>query len=167
MGASFVAGQVALMRPIPDNAVHLTPAHVKEKARLLQIVWDDSSIGEIQRYMVLTRLVAVEFLPFDICPRFWILQSRPRQVRDDNGLIVAGGFQYQESADFALYKFDKNGNKLWGKLYGEPNAFLMNKSVIPTRDGGYFINCQKSKAYNISTETDQIYVIKTDPDGDF
>lgn len=86
---------------------------------------------------------------------------------NDNSLIVTGGYQLTYSAQSALYKFDKNGNKLWEKLYAEFATYLFNKTVIPTSDGGYFINCQKSKAYNTSPETDQIYIFKTDDKGEF
>lgn len=86
---------------------------------------------------------------------------------NDNSLIVTGGYQLTYSAQSALYKFDKNGNKLWGKLYPEFATYLFNKTVIPTKDGGYMINAQKSRAYNSSFETDQIYIFKTDNEGAF
>jgi len=85
----------------------------------------------------------------------------------DNSLIVTGGYQLTYSSQSALYKFDKNGNKLFEKLYGEFATYLINKTVIPTSDGGYMINCQKSKAYNSSGEVDQIYIFKTDDKGEF
>jgi hypothetical protein len=86
---------------------------------------------------------------------------------NDNSLIVTGGYQLTYSAQSALYKFDKNGNKLWGKLYAEFATYLFNKTVIPTSDGGYIINTQKAKANNTSPETDQIYIFKTDDKGEF
>lgn len=86
---------------------------------------------------------------------------------NDQSLIVSGGYELLYSAQSALYKFDKNGNKLWEKLYAEFATYLFNKTVIPTSDGGYIINSQKSKAYNNSGETDQIYIFKTDDKGEF
>ncbi len=86
---------------------------------------------------------------------------------NDNSLIVAGGYELTYSAQSALYKFDKNGNQLWEKLYEEFSAYLFNKTVIPTSDGGFIINSQKSKPYNSAPETDQIYIFKTDDKGDF
>ena len=86
---------------------------------------------------------------------------------NDNNLIITGGYQLTYTAQSALYKFDKNGNKLWEKLYAEFNTQLFNKTVIPTSDGGYIINVQKSKAYNTPPETDQIYIFKTDDKGEF
>jgi hypothetical protein len=66
-----------------------------------------------------------------------------------------------------MYKFDKAGNKLWEKLYPEFATYIFNKTVIPTNDGGYIINAQKSKAYNNYLETDQIYIFKTNDIGEF
>ena len=86
---------------------------------------------------------------------------------NDNALIVAGGYQLTYSAQASLYKFDKNGNKLWGKLYEEFATYLFSKTVIPVNDGGYLINAQKAKAYNTYPETDQIYIFKTDDKGQF
>ena len=86
---------------------------------------------------------------------------------NDNSLVVAGGYQLTYSAQSALYKFDKSGNKIWGKLYPEFATYLFNKTVIPTSDGGYLINAQKGKAYNNFPETDQIYLFKTDDKGEF
>lgn len=86
---------------------------------------------------------------------------------NDNSLIVTGGYLLSYSSQAALYKFDKNGSKLWEKLYPEFATYMFNKTVIPTGDGGYIINSQKSKAYNTSPETDQIYIFKTDDKGEF
>jgi hypothetical protein len=86
---------------------------------------------------------------------------------NDNSLIIAGGDKQINSAYFALCKFDKNGTKLWEKFANESNTFLNNKTVIPTSDGGYIINTQKSRAYNAIPETDWIYIFKTDDKGEF
>ena len=86
---------------------------------------------------------------------------------NDQGLVVTGGFEFTYSAQSALYKFDKNGNKLWERLYPEFATYLLNKTVIGTSDGGYIMNVQKSKAYNSSGERDQIYIFKTDDLGKF
>lgn len=86
---------------------------------------------------------------------------------NDNALIVTGGYQLTYSAQSALYKFDKNGNRLWEKFYEEFATYFFNKTVIPTHDNGFIINSQKSKAYNSPGETDQIYIFKTDDKGDF
>jgi hypothetical protein len=85
----------------------------------------------------------------------------------DGNLIVTGGYELTYTAQSAIYKFDKNGAKLWGKLYSEFGTYLFNKAVIPTSDGGYIINCQKAKTYNAPSERDQIYIFKTDNNGEF
>lgn len=86
---------------------------------------------------------------------------------NDNALIVTGGYQGSSIVFSALYKFDKSGQQIWEKLYTEFSTFFNNRSVIPTSDGGFIINSQKSKAYNTSPETDQIYLFKTDDKGNF
>ena len=85
----------------------------------------------------------------------------------DNALMVTGGYQLTYSAQSCLYKFDKTGNILWRKLYEELATYFLNKTIIPTDDGGFIINSQKSKAYNSYGETDQIYIFKTDDKGEF
>ena len=85
----------------------------------------------------------------------------------DNALIVTGGYQLTYSAQFAVYKFDKNGNQLSETLYEEFATFFLNRTILPTDDGGFIINSQKSKAYNDPGETDQIYIFKTDDVGEF
>jgi hypothetical protein len=88
---------------------------------------------------------------------------------NDNSLIVAGGYLdlLNNVSLSALYKFDKQGHQIWEMLYPEAETFLFNKTVIPTSDGGYITNCQKSKPYNVGGETDQIYIIKTNDIGEF
>lgn len=86
---------------------------------------------------------------------------------NDNALIVAGGFKNYYDTDFALYKFDKNGNQLWNKQYSEFATSMINRTGIPTADGGYIINSQKSKIYNTGNDRDQIYIFKTDALGNF
>jgi hypothetical protein len=85
----------------------------------------------------------------------------------DNALVVTGGYRFLYSADAALYKFDKSGNKLWERLYQEIGTYFYNKTVIPTADGGYIINSQKAKTYNVGADTDQIWIFKTDDNGEF
>lgn len=86
---------------------------------------------------------------------------------NDNSLVVTGGNQLTYTAEAALFKFDKTGNLIWEKYYQEFATYLFNKTVIPTADGGYIINSQKSKAYNTSPETNEIYLFKTDDKGSF
>lgn len=85
----------------------------------------------------------------------------------DNSLVVAGAFEWPDRTVFSLYKFDKSGNKVWDKIYAEDFTNLRNKSVIPTDDGGYMIATQKSKAYNPIDETDEIYMFKTNENGEW
>jgi hypothetical protein len=86
---------------------------------------------------------------------------------NDNELVVTGTYILSGSSQSTLYKFDKNGKKRWQSLYGEMGAFLVNKSVFATTDGGYFTNAQEVKGYHPAGETDQIYLYKTNDKGEF
>ena len=86
---------------------------------------------------------------------------------NDNALIVTGTYLLSSSSQSTLYKFDKSGNKLWQSFYGEMGANLVNKSVIPMDDGGFFTNAQEVKGNNPVGETDQIYIYKTNDKGEF
>jgi hypothetical protein len=86
---------------------------------------------------------------------------------NDNSLIVAGGYQLTYSMQSSLYKFDKSGNELWEKLYAEAFRSLSNKSVIPTNDGGYIMDCQESKSNTDLNETEKIYIFKTNNIAEF
>jgi len=62
------------------------------------------------------------------------------QQTSDGGYVVSG---YTESftngnADFAIYRLDSNGNKLWFKHYGGTNDDF-GHTVQQTSDGGYVI----------------------------
>ncbi len=85
----------------------------------------------------------------------------------DHSLVVTGGYQLSYSSESALLKFDKTGNLIWEKYYDEFATYMFNKTVLPTADGGYIINSQKSKAYNTFPETNEIYLFKTDDKGNF
>lgn len=95
------------------------------------------------------------------------MYGRSVAENDDNSLVVAGELRSNYNSDFALYKFDKNGSKLWQKIYEEDFTYIMPKTVFPTDDGGYFINAGKTKTYYTGDERDQIYVFKTDALGNF
>jgi len=62
------------------------------------------------------------------------------QQTSDGGYIVAG---YTESytngnQDYAIYKLDSSGNKVWFKHYGG-NSFDFGESTQQTSDGGYIV----------------------------
>jgi len=62
------------------------------------------------------------------------------QQTSDGGYIVAGGthtYTYG-SSDFAIYRLNSNGNKVWFKHYGGAN-FDSGISVQQTSDGGYIV----------------------------
>jgi len=62
------------------------------------------------------------------------------QQTSDGGYIVAGytdSFTYGNS-DFAIYKLDSSGNKVWFKHYGGINRDI-GESIRQTTDGGYVV----------------------------
>jgi len=65
---------------------------------------------------------------------------RSLQQTSDGGYIVAGetGSYAHGSYDFAIYKLNSNGNKVWFKHYGGTNSDR-GYSIQQTSDGGYVV----------------------------
>jgi len=85
------------------------------------------------------------------------------QQTSDGGYIGAG---YTESytnggKDFAIYKLDSNGNKIWFKHYGGSNEDS-GLSIQQTSDGGYIV-AGYTKSYTYGNEDVAIY--KLDSNG--
>src|SRR3972149_2953873 len=80
----------------------------------------------------------------------------------DGGFIIAGTLNLgSPTSKVVLVKTDSNGNPLWSKTYGGNKSESAN-GVINTLDGGYaIIGTTKS----FGTNFDDIYVIKTDSNG--
>lgn len=83
----------------------------------------------------------------------------------DGSFIICGGYpppSPQSPSDLCLIKMDSNGEKLWEKVYGEPNnlwhysSWDLGNCINLTSDGGYII-CGISAS--------QVYLVKTDVDG--
>jgi hypothetical protein len=86
------------------------------------------------------------------------------QQTTDGGYIIAGS-TYSFGAgmfDFYLVKTDNNGDTLWTRTFGGTSSDYAY-SVQQTADGGYII-----AGVTVSSDTDRIdiYVLKTDNDGD-
>jgi len=85
-------------------------------------------------------------------------------LSNDGGYVMTGltiGFGFGE-ADVYLCKFDENGKRIWVQRYGGPREDI-GWSVRQTPDNGYII-----AGYTTSFTKDstcQIYLIKTDQDG--
>lgn len=85
---------------------------------------------------------------------------------DDGGYIVAGKNMSEGagSYDVWLFKLDENGNMDWSQTYGgveKDQGF----DVAITDDGGYFITGY-SESYHQAEEDSDMYIIKTDENGD-
>jgi len=67
-------------------------------------------------------------------------QANSIQQTSDGGYIVAGFSQSYTygGKDFAIYKLDSSGNKVWFKHYGGANDDE-GKSIQQTSDGGYIV----------------------------
>jgi len=67
-------------------------------------------------------------------------RGRSIQQTSDGGYVVAGHTEsYTHGADdFAIYKLDSSGNKVWFKHYGGPSSDY-GYSIQQTSDGGYVV----------------------------
>jgi len=80
----------------------------------------------------------------------------------DGGYIICGVTTwYQDFFDVYLIKTDEYGDTLWTKHYGGADG-QFGSSVIQNTDGGYVI----TGSTEINTYNTDIYLIKTDEDGD-
>lgn len=85
---------------------------------------------------------------------------------NDGGYIISGG-TYSSGAgnsDGYLVKTDSSGNFIWSKTYG--NLYNEDINIVrPTFDGGYIL-LGSSSSFGTSTTDFDIYLIKTDSNGD-
>ncbi|MDI9448537.1 MAG: Ig-like domain-containing protein [Bacillota bacterium] len=83
------------------------------------------------------------------------------QQTTDGGYIVAGStnIMNRDSSDIYLIKTDSDGNTVWEKTFGSPNADLGN-SVQQTFDGGYIVTGYSNVAGN-----SDVHLVKTDVQG--
>ena len=80
----------------------------------------------------------------------------------DGGYIVIG-FSLDQAIDVSVYliKTDAEGDTIWTRTYGG-NNWEMGNAVRPTYDGGYIL----AGVSQDSTSGNDIYLIKTDGEGD-
>lgn len=79
-----------------------------------------------------------------------------------DGGFIGLGYNNNRNGDLYLVKADEFGNELWNKSYGGDSQDD-GYSVEQTTDGGYFLAGRKS---NGSNQPVDMYVVKTDPEGE-
>ncbi len=90
------------------------------------------------------------------------------QQTTDAGYIILGTTNSFDSSYSKIYlvKIDSSGNEIWSKRFGEDNYNSKGKSVEQTKDGGYILlGTAKGDSQFMSWDVDDIYLVKTDPDG--
>jgi hypothetical protein len=85
-------------------------------------------------------------------------------LNTEGGCLVAGATESSGSGDYDVYvlRIDANGNTLWTRTYGGSGSDY-GRSIATTSDGGYLIAGETS---SYGAGLNDIYVIKTDADGD-
>jgi hypothetical protein len=87
------------------------------------------------------------------------------QQTSDAGYIIAGYTGFYETGNYDVYliKTDPNGNNRWQKTFGSSDDDIA-LSVQQTADGGYII-AGRSESYSCMLYNSDVYLIKTDPNG--
>ena len=82
----------------------------------------------------------------------------------DGAYIVTGEAEtyYFGPKDLYLLKIDQNGDSLWTRRYGGFATNVIGRSVTETSDGGF-----AAAGYAGINETNEVYLLKTDSQGDF
>ncbi len=88
------------------------------------------------------------------------------QQTNDGGYILTGHTIPEGAVEYDVWlvKLDANGNEEWSKKIGGEKKDE-GYSVVQTIDGGYFIT-GVSESYHQSNEDSDLYMIKTDANGD-
>jgi hypothetical protein len=87
------------------------------------------------------------------------------QQTSDGGYIIAGNTSFlRTNSDIYLIKTDADGNVEWEKTFGGEESDSGN-SVQQTSDGGYVIAGESRSRYEDYSFTSEVYLIKTDAEG--
>jgi hypothetical protein len=95
----------------------------------------------------------------------WVL-TRDICMTDDGGIItnsMTSSFDVSNPSKWNIWlqKFDKNGNELWNRTYGERNQGDSTWGMDKTSDGGFLIAATKNHN-GFSSPKDTLWLIKTD-----
>ena len=93
--------------------------------------------------------------------------SRGHSVKqtDDGGYVITGYTEsFGEGLNTFLIKTDTNGNEEWNKIF-EGNGEKMGNSISLTDDGGYIITGFSRPNWSWGSDSDDVWLIKTDFDG--
>jgi len=87
------------------------------------------------------------------------------EATDDDGFIICGTtiLMPPDSSDEFLIRINQFGDTLWTRTYGAQSSeeYSSGSAVRQTLDGGYVI---AGSIYNDSTQSMDVYVVKTGPD---
>lgn len=98
------------------------------------------------------------------CSAGSIIAEYFQQTSDDGYIILGQVHGPINEWDAILIKTDSNGDTLWSRIYGGI-GLEWGFSVQQTSDGGYII-CGRSNSFSGSFANHDIYLIKTDANGD-
>jgi hypothetical protein len=88
-------------------------------------------------------------------------------ITSDNKYVICGTYAkfstLTDTARIYLVKTDFNGNIIWSKTYGNSSGQYVGEEAQETSDGGFIITGYRNPT---GSTLDQVYLIKTDSNGD-
>ena len=89
-----------------------------------------------------------------------------KQTKDDGYVVVGWMITPGKHSDMWFIKTDGDGNEEWNKNFGGSEPYIERANHIhQTPDGGYSIVGFKSLPWGYSTSHDDVWLIKTDRNG--
>ena len=88
--------------------------------------------------------------------------SNSLAVTSDSGLIMGGALRDTSETFGHLVKFNKAGDTVWTKTFGDSSNFHIFSQAIPTRDGGYAVTGHTNRSDKNELDA---WLVKTDSAG--